>query len=138
MPSSRYPHQFSGGQPPAIAIPGALIGVSIRTCWCADEAVSRFDVSVHAQSARTARRNPTLSRHRAFCFITHEHRVAAHICDDVAVMRAWPVSSNRDRLRKYLTNRNRPIHGNCWTPPPAGDGILRSFRPVALGRRRDS
>ena len=93
----RYPHKFSGGQRQRIHIARAL---ALRPeVLIADEPVSALDVSFRRRcwsfSADLQQRFSL-----AMLFITHDLRVAAQVCDRIAVMRSGEIVERSMYLRR--------------------------------------
>jgi len=120
----RFPHQFSGGQRQRICIARAL--AMQPEVLVADEPVSALDVSVQAQVLELlddVRRRFNL----AMLFITHDLRVAAQICDHVAVMHNGVVVEYGS-ARDVFTNPQQDYTKSLFEAAPGRNwdfGVLR-------------
>lgn len=128
----RYPHEFSGGQRQRIGIARAL--ALEPEVLIADESVSALDVSVQEQVLRLLKEVQDNLK-LGMIFITHDLRVAAQICDSIAVMRRGevvemgPPSQIFDTPRHEYTQRLiAAIPGKDWDPQKA---VAASHEEVA-------
>ena len=127
----QFPHQLSGGMCQRVLI--AMAFASKPRLVVADEPTTALDVTIQARIIALMR-ELQVQQDTAVLFITHDLRLAAEICDEIAVLYAGAVvergparqvlGASRHPYTRCLTLANPPLHG-----PPQGLLVLADQMP---------
>ncbi|MEM7547979.1 MAG: ABC transporter ATP-binding protein [Pseudomonadota bacterium] len=116
----RFPHEFSGGQRQRIGVARAL--ALEPEVLVADEPVSALDVSIQDQILKLLD-EIRVRMNLSMVFITHDLRVAAQVCDRLAVMRNGEIveqgataSVFENPTHEYTKALLDAVPGKEWTP----------------------
>ena len=124
----RFPHQFSGGQRQRLCIARAL--APQPDVLVADEAVSALDVTVQAQVLALLEQVRAATG-TAILFITHDLRVAAQVCDTIAVMQSGRLVECGPAGR-VLREPQQAYTRALLAAAPGRDWDFQNFRPAAV------
>jgi|SRR5450830_123962 len=117
-----YPFQFSGGMRQRVAI-AINIALSPELLFC-DEPTTALDVTVQMQILSLLRELQR-SRNMTIVFITHDLKLAAQFCDDVAILYAGRIVERGPIAEVFA----QPVH-------PYTEGLLRAVPTLSLARQR--
>lgn len=118
---TKYPHQFSGGQLQRILI--AMAFSSKPRLVIADEPTTALDVSIQGRVVELIAEMQRLYN-TAVVFITHDLKLAAHICDDMMVLYGGRIVERG------------PSDGVFKSPRHAYTRCLQLSNPELFGERR--
>jgi peptide/nickel transport system ATP-binding protein len=124
--SSRFPHQFSGGQRARIGIARAL-AVNPEFLVC-DEAIAALDVSIQAQVINLfmqLRQDLNLT----YLFISHDLGVVGHISDRIVIMYLGRVVESGPAAELYA-KPNHPYSQALLAELPKLEVRKRQFIPI--------
>lgn len=117
---SSYPFQLSGGMCQRVLI--AMAFVSRPALVVADEPTTALDVSTQATIVQIMRRLQQ-DHDTALLFITHDLRLASHVCDDILVLYAGEVVE-RGPARAISGDPQHPYTRALQAANPSLDGPL--------------
>jgi peptide/nickel transport system ATP-binding protein len=122
---ARYPFQLSGGMCQRVLI--AMAFATNPALIVADEPTTALDVTTQVRIVRLIRELQT-AHGTGLVFITHDLRLAAHLCDDVLVMRAGEILE-RGPARTIFTAPSHPYTQSLRAANPSltGDAARASL-----------